>query len=224
MKTPVDFGHPDRPVVEGRTLFKRLFGSKSTATQAPVVVVSGLPRSGTSMMMKMLEAGGVPVLIDGIRGADSDNPKGYYEYERVKQLDKGDTAWVVEARGKAVKVIAALVQHLPADSEYRVIFMARDINEVLASQRKMLQNRDEDPRGQDVADAEMAALFARHVEQVRTWMAAQPNIQVLDIDYNAMLADPGPFVERVAAFLPMAVETAAMAAIVDPALYRNRNG
>ena len=206
-------------------MFKRWFGKETQEDRQPVVVVSGLPRSGTSMMMKMLDAGGIPVVIDGIRGADRDNPKGYYEFERVKQLDKGDTAWVADAQGKAVKVISALLQHLPADQEYRVIFMERNIDEVLASQRKMMQNRGEggkDAGGEDVPDAEMAALFARHVEQVEAWMAQQPNVQVLHIDYNALLADPAPFVARLHDFLPFALDTAAMTAVVDPDLYRNR--
>ncbi|MCB0073830.1 MAG: sulfotransferase, partial [Caldilineaceae bacterium] len=125
-------------------------------------------------------------------------------------------------------------QHLPADQEYRIIFMERNIDEVLASQRKMMQNRGEggnvaggnvasDTAGsEDVPDAEMAALFARHVEQVEAWMAQQPNVQVLHIDYNALLADPAPFVARLHDFLPFALDTAAMTAVVDPDLYRNR--
>ena len=206
-------------------MFKRWFGKETQEDRQPVVVVSGLPRSGTSMMMKMLDAGGIPVVIDGIRGADRDNPKGYYEFERVKQLDKGDTAWVADAQGKAVKVISALLQHLPDDQEYRVIFMERNIDEVLASQRKMMQNRgegDDVAGGEDVPDAEMAALFARHVDQVQAWMVQQPNVRVLHIDYNALLADPAPFVARLHDFLPFALDTAAMTAVVDPDLYRNR--
>ena len=112
----------------------KLFGRKKE--QPFVTVVSGLPRSGTSMMMKMLEAGGIDPIQDGIRTPDSDNPKGYYEYERVKQLDKGDTAWVADAQGKSVKVISALLRYLPADYEYRILFMRRDLDEILASQAK----------------------------------------------------------------------------------------
>ncbi|HZD55295.1 MAG TPA: hypothetical protein VE136_01120, partial [Anaerolineales bacterium] len=99
-----------------------------------MTIVSGLPRSGTSMMMKMLEAGGVPPLTDEIRTADRDNPKGYYEFERVKKMPDGDKAWMVEARGKSVKVISALLEHLPPQYDYKVIFMRRDMNEILASQ------------------------------------------------------------------------------------------
>ena len=98
----------------------------------PVIVVSGLPQSGTSMMMKMLEAGGVPVWLDGVRTPDDQNPKGYYELERVKQLDKGlDKSWVRAGRGRAVKVISSLLEHLPPDNNYHVVFMNRDIQEVL---------------------------------------------------------------------------------------------
>ena len=110
-------------------MFKRLFGRK----HKPITIVSGLPRSGTSMMMKMLEAGGIPIVQDGIRTANTDNPKGYYEFERVKQLPKGDTAWLADSHGKAVKIISALLKHLPSDYEYKVLFMRRDLDEVTAS-------------------------------------------------------------------------------------------
>jgi hypothetical protein len=117
---------------------------RSTAMDA-VVVVSGLPRSGTSMMMSMLEAGGLPLLKDDVRTADTDNPKGYFEFERVKKLREGDVDWLPEAQGRAVKIISYLLLHLPATYDYRVIFMQRDLDEVMASQRKMLTHRGEDP-------------------------------------------------------------------------------
>ena len=120
---------------------KKLFTQQAEQT---ITIVSGLPRSGTSMMMKMLEAGGIPPLTDEIRTADTDNPKGYYEFERVKKMDKGDTAWLENAQGKSVKVISALLKHLPSDYRYRVIFMRRDMSEILASQKKMLDHRGED--------------------------------------------------------------------------------
>ena len=134
--------------------FKKLFKSEEAQF---ITVVSGLPRSGTSMMMKMLEAGGILPIIDNIRTADEDNPKGYYEFERVKAIDKGDTEWVADAQGKSVKVISALLKHLPSDHQYRVIFIRRHMDEILASQRKMLLRRGEDPDKMD--DAEMALLF-----------------------------------------------------------------
>jgi hypothetical protein len=186
----------------------------------PVIVVSGLPRSGTSMMMKVLEAGGLPVLIDGLRTADTDNPEGYYEFERVKGLDKGDTTWLTEAQGKAVKVISALLEHLPPDQPYRVIFMHRQIEEVLRSQRKMLEHRGETTDAVD--DAELAALFAKHLDKVKNWLAAQPNFVVLEIHYNQMLADPLPHVQTVNQFLGDTLDEASMAAVINPNLYRNR--
>ena len=184
-----------------------------------MVIVSGLPRSGTSMMMKMLEAGGMPLLIDGVRAADEDNPKGYYEYERVKGLDDGDVAWVAEAQGKAVKVISALLEYLPPAYEYRVLFMNRRLPEVIASQRKMLARRGQ---SSDLDDEQLAALLRDHLTQVKAWLHRQPNFRVLELDYNAMLADPAPWVERIHAFLGVGLNTQAMSEVIDPKLYRNR--
>jgi len=192
----------------------------SMATAMPVVVVSGLPRSGTSMMMKVLEAGGLPVLIDGLRSADKDNPEGYYEYERVKELDKGDTAWVGDAQGKVVKVISALLEYLPPDYPYRVIFMNRNIEEVLNSQRKMLTHRGENVDA--VNDAEMADLFAKHLVKVKSWLRAQPNFSVLEVDYNAMLQSPDRYIGMINQFIDNALDEPAMAEVINPDLYRNR--
>lgn len=197
------------------SFFKKLF----THTQ-PIIIVSGLPRSGTSMMMKMLEAGGIPPLTDQIRAADDDNPKGYYEFERVKQLDKGDTAWVADAQGKAVKVISQLLRHLPADQEYRVIFMRRHMDEILASQKKMLVHRGEDPHR--VSDEELTALFEKHLVHVTQWLDQQPNIKTLYLHYSDVLADPHPAANQINAFLDGRLDTQAMTISVDPALYRNR--
>jgi len=185
-----------------------------------ITVVSGLPRSGTSMIMKMLEAGGMAALTDGQRAADADNPKGYYEFERVKALPKGDTGWLPQADGKAVKVISALLEHLPPDYTYRVIFVRREMAEVLASQRKMLARRDE-PADQ-VSDAELTRLFEKHLRKVEGWLAAQPNISVLDVDYNEMLRDPGPYISQINTFLGNSLDATKMARVVDPGLYRNR--
>lgn len=205
----------------------KLFG-KSAKPEAPtqpksseaIAVVSGLPRSGTSMMMKMLEAGGLPALTDAIRTADNDNPKGYYEFERVKQMDKGDTAWLPEARGKVVKVISALLRYLPADYQYRVIFVRREMEEILASQRKMLVNRGEDPDKMD--DAQMAALFEKHIKQIETWLASQPNIATHYLHYSDILADPETAAASINTFLGGTLDVEKMALVVDPNLYRNR--
>src|SRR5512143_517954 len=164
-----------------------------------VTIVSGLPRSGTSMMMKMLEAGGLPPLTDNIRIADEDNPKGYYEFERVKQLPKGDVAWLPDAQGKVVKVIAALLPSLPGGYHYSIIFMQRAMPEVLASQRQMLIRRGEDPN--KIPDDVMAKLFEKHLRQVDEWMGQQANVARLDVNYNAMLKNPQPLVVQINAFL-----------------------
>jgi len=184
-----------------------------------VLIVSGLPRSGTSMMMKMLAAGGLPVLTDEIRSADIDNPQGYYEFERVKQIET-DQAWLEEARGKVVKMIAALLKHLPPDYDYQVIFVQRRIEEILASQRQMLIRRGEPI--DTISDERMAALFQKHVERVQAWLAEQPNFDVLYVHYNSILEEPLPHARRINEFLGAALDVERMAAVVDPTLYRQR--
>lgn len=207
---------------------RRLFGGKTEKAAFDgtdlaandVIIVSGLPRSGTSMMMKVLEAGGLPVVVDGQRTADDDNPKGYYEFERVKQMGKGDVAWVADAQGKVVKVISALLIHLPSEYNYKIIFMLRDFDEVLRSQQKMLANRGEEDKG--VSDKEMSKLFVKHLQSVDEWFKKQPNMDVLHIDYNRMVLDPQPYVEKINRFLPQQLDVEAMNVVVDPDLYRNR--
>jgi hypothetical protein len=197
-------------------ILKKLFGKR----QSPVIIVSGLPRSGTSMMMRILEKGGVPALVDGIRTPNDDNPKGYYEFERVKKLPEGDIAWLRDAPGKAVKIIAALLAHLPNAYTYRVLFMRRKMDEILASQRRMLERRGEDP--DTIDDAEMSRLFEAHVAQVHRWMDQQSHVTYLDVDYNEVLADPVLCLAQVDDFLELSLDLEAMTAVVDPTLYRQR--
>ncbi|MFN2264534.1 MAG: sulfotransferase domain-containing protein [Anaerolineales bacterium] len=185
-----------------------------------ITIVSGLPRSGTSMMMKMLEAGGIPPFTDHIRTPDDDNPKGYYEFERVKKLPDGDTAWLRDARGKAVKVISALLEHLPSGYAYRVLFMQRKMDEILASQKKMLV-RSGKPTDQ-VSDEQMAKMYTKHLAKVSAWLAEQDNFSVVYLDYNQMLVDPQKYASQVSQFLGSTLDPRAMAAIVDPNLYRQR--
>ncbi|MBN1580897.1 MAG: sulfotransferase domain-containing protein [Anaerolineae bacterium] len=188
-------------------------------TQKTITIVSGLPRSGTSMMMKMLHAGGMDVLTDEIRTADEDNPKGYYEFERVKQLPE-DTAWLPDAENKAVKVISALLLKLPSDYNYKVIFMRRNIQEILESQRRMLIRRGE-PTDR-VSDDKIALAFQKHLEHVESWLDEQPNIEVLYVDYNATLRYPAHSIQLVDRFLGSVLDTQKMARVIDPALYRRR--
>jgi hypothetical protein len=187
--------------------------------QDRIVVVSGLPRSGTSMLMYALQAGGMTLLTDQIRAPDIDNPKGYYEFERVKRLPQGDVGWLEDACGKCVKIISALLTYLPSHYRYGVIFMHRNIDEVLASQRKMLARRGQiSPEN----DNNMKALLLQHVNDVRDWLVKQPHFALFDADYNAMLADPASWVVRINAFLGGSLDVAAMQAAVDTTLYRNR--
>jgi len=186
----------------------------------PIVVVSGLPRSGTSMVMKMLEAGGLSVLTDGIRTADEDNPKGYYEVERVKNLaQEADKGWLAEARGKVVKVISFLLKSLPSHFNYRVVFIRREIEEVLASQRKMLARRGET---EDTAPERMRALFADDLWRANYQLKHRPEFETLEVHYSAVLAQPLEAARRLDAFLGGGLDVEAMAAVVDPQLYRNR--
>jgi hypothetical protein len=197
-----------------RRLYRRLrYGE-------PIVVVSGLPRSGTSMIMKMLEAGGLPVLTDGLRAADEDNPKGYYEVERVKNLaQESDKRWLSQAKGKGVKVISYLLRSLPADLNYRVVFIRRELEEVLASQKKMLDRRGE---AHDLAPEKMRELFQDDVWRSTWLLKNRPQFESLEVSYTEILARPEEQARRINAFLGGRLDARAMAAAVDPALYRNR--
>lgn len=199
--------------------FARLF-HRSQPTPPPVVIVSGLPRSGTSMMMKMLKAGGLELLTDEQRRADEDNPQGYFEFERVKKLKEGDVGWVAEAQGKAVKVISYLLQGLPPDRRYKVIFMQRDMQEILASQKQMLIRRGE-PTDR-VSDEEMATLFEKHLKQIEAWLEEQPNMDVLYVHYSEILNDPHTLASTVARFLGIPLNVEQMAAVPDERLHRQR--
>jgi len=174
------------------------------------------------MMMRMLEAGGLEVLTDHVRQPNEDNPNGYYEFERVKKLPEGDTAWLKTAEGKVVKIISALLMHLPPDYTYKILFMRRSMEEVLASQKQMLIRRGEPT--DKVDDAEMARLFEKHLLEVRSWLERQSYLTYLDVDYNAMLYDPRPHITQVITFLGRSLNVEKMVEVVDPALYRQRKG
>jgi len=185
-----------------------------------VVVVSGLPRSGTSMMMKMLEAGGLEPLTDGIRKADNDNPRGYYEFERVKKL-KEDKAWLSEARGRVVKIISQLLLELPGEYEYRIIFVRRDMDEILDSQMKMMTRRGTVKEG-GASPEKMRDLLLRHLDQIFAWLDQQKQMKYVTVNYNEILADPTDAIARINTLLDGELDTEAMSKTVDPALYRQR--
>jgi hypothetical protein len=188
---------------------------------APIFVVSGLPRSGTSLMMQMLAAGGIPSLTDNERTADNDNPHGYLEFERVKRLPQGDTTWLAEAEGRVVKVISALLPSLPATHHYRILFMQRDLDEVLASQRVMLARRGE-PVPSATEEAELRTIFAAHLSKTEQWLKAQSNVRLLFVPYRELVQHPDTLVPQIAAFCDTEMDEAAMLASVDSTLYRNK--
>ena len=186
----------------------------------PVIIVSGLPRSGTSMMMKMLAEGGLPIVTDELRRADDDNPNGYFELEVVKQLREGNSTWLKEAPGKGVKVISSLLEYLPQEYQYKIIFMERDSKETLASQKKMLDHRGQTPK---LSDEAMEQQFQNHLAAIKSWLVRQPNMDVLYVNYNALLTEPGSLCLKIGNFLGLPLDQARMLTIPDGNLYRNRN-
>jgi hypothetical protein len=184
-----------------------------------ITIVSGLPRSGTSLMMQMLAAGGLFVLSDGERKADTDNPRGYLEWERIKQLPK-EPGLIAEAEGKVVKVISQLLLSLPDGHEYRVILMQRPLPEVLKSQDEMLRRRGTLAGNGDSSPIEEA--FQRHLIEVNRWLNGKANAQVLRVHYHRTLREPKAAAEAVAEFLKVPLDIEAMTREVDQSLYRNR--
>jgi hypothetical protein len=182
-----------------------------------IVIVSGLPRSGTSLMMQMLDHGGIAVVTDNIRTADTDNPRGYYEYEAVKAIER-DASWLPSTRGKAFKMVSQLLYHLPATEQFRIIFMERDMEEMCISQEKMLERlgRPAAPREQIIT------AFQKHLERLRPWLAKQPNMQVLYVRYRDVVQQPAEEAQRINEFLNGRADAEKMAESVDPSLYRNR--
>ena len=187
-----------------------------------ITVVSGLPRSGTSLAMQMLQRGGMPLLTDGERTADEDNPRGYWEYEEVKRLAQG-CAWIAEARGHAVKVISHLVEYLPVSERYRVVRVQRDMDEVLASQAKMISRLNRpapDP-------AIVRRAFETHMQSFEDSMSTRKDSVMLTVEYGKIITTPGEIAREIATFIqdhegPI-LDINAMADAVDQNLYRNRN-
>lgn len=184
-----------------------------------IIIVSGLPRSGTSMMMKALETGGIPVLTDNIRKKDKDNPQGYYEFEPVKKT-RQNPDWLKQASGKAVKMVYRLCYDLPQKYQYRVIFMQRDIREVLASQKEMLKRKGKDSSGEE----EMAHLFKKELKEFKNWINKQNNFKLMTVNYAAAIKNPAKEFEKVKIFLAPEknIDVFKMSLIVNPDLYRIR--
>jgi hypothetical protein len=184
---------------------------------AEIIIVSGLPRSGTSMMMQILDASGVEVVTDNLRTADADNPRGYYEFEKVKQV-KRDASWLPGIRGKAVKMVSQLLLDLPPTEHYRVVFMERDFAEMLDSQERMLRRL-----GREAAPREtIIPAYSAHLERVHQWLQLQPHIAVLRVGYKALVERPEAEVIRLNGFLGGRLDVSRAVGAVDPSLYRNR--
>ena len=183
-------------------------------------IVSGLPRSGTSLMMQILKAGGLEVMTDQQRTADEDNPEGYYEWEEIKRVGEDPTI-LAQADGKVIKVVSALIPSLPAIHRYRVIFMTRPISEVVASQTKMIERRG--TRGANLPPEKLTETLERHRTTIRHGLGSAPNFEVLEVDYPRLIADPGTWAEKINEFLGGKLDIAAMAASVKPELHRHRS-
>jgi len=185
-----------------------------------ITVVSGLPRSGTSLMMGMLQASGYELLIDNLRQEDYFNPKGYFEYELVKNLKQGDNQWLEYASGKVVKIVSPLLQYLPAAYFYKIIFMQRNLAEVLTSQAKMLGGlqKPADPE----EDRILEKAYQDHLAKVDAWLIRQATFQTCHVSYNQLLSAPREILEQLAIFLERPLQVDRMIAAIDPNLYRNR--
>jgi hypothetical protein len=186
---------------------------------APVFVVSGLPRSGTSMMMRMLDAGGLPALTDGVRPSDQDNPDGYYEFEPVKTLEH-NASWIDEARGRVIKIVYVHLRHLPASVNYKIIFMRRIIEEIIASRDEMLR-RAGMPVSR-IGQTRWSAYFDQELRETERWLIKQSNFEVLYVDYNQTVADAAHACHLVKNFLCLDLEIERMQSIATRTLYRQR--
>jgi len=184
-----------------------------------ITIVSGLPRSGTSMMMKMLEAGGMELVVDNIRQADEDNPNGYYEFEKVKKI-KEDFSWLEETTGKAFKMVSVLLYNLPAGKHYKIIFMERKMEEMIASQNKMLERKDLTKN--ESGDEKMGEFFKNHLNKIKQWFLGQKNMEILYVNYNSLIDDSQKNAENVNRFIGGNLDTVKMSSIVDKSLYRQR--
>ena len=184
----------------------------------PIYVVSGLPRSGTSMAMALLQAGGMPIFSDGIRQADFDNPNGYFEYAGAGSL-RSDSSWVYESADKAVKVVSPLLRFLPSELYYRIVFMRRDVREIALSQEEMLRRRGREVPGKP---SDIERIMRAHLVQIETWLSQQNNMSVCYMDYGWVIGNPVAASEKLVQFAELKGLPIEMAEVVDKCLYRQR--
>jgi len=213
---------PTSDTLSARSIPRAKFDPSSLAparNDAPfATIVSGLPRSGTSLMMQMLAAGGVPPLHDGHRPADVDNPRGYFEFAPAKNL-RADPSWLPHAKGRALKLVAQLLPFLPPGHDCRIVFMERSFDEVLASQETMLKRNRR--IGAALAPDKLRAVYEQQLARVSE-ILEQRRLPVLHVTHADCLADAAAVAARVKAFLNLPLNSAAMAGAVDRSLYRQR--
>ena len=190
-----------------------------TPTQKAITIVAGLPRSGTSLMMQMLDAGGMPVLTDQIRQPDDDNPRGYYEFEAVKKV-KEEPAWLERAPGHAVKMVYRLLYDLPGGFTYQVVFTRRKLEEVVASQETMLQRNGKG--GSELDEAQLVAIYRRQLEQFDAWIESRPNFSIFYVDHHDVLDDTERVAHELNQFLGGQLDVEAMTRVPDRSLHRQK--
>jgi predicted AlkP superfamily phosphohydrolase/phosphomutase/tetratricopeptide (TPR) repeat protein len=211
-------GEGDRRVHQS-TVSANHFGSEVDPAQI-ITIVSGLPRSGTSLMMQLLVAAGRQALTDSKRAADQDNPLGYFEFEKAIELAK-DTSWLQQARGKVVKIVAQLLPHLPSNEHYHIIFMERDLTEVIASQKTMLARQSR--RGAELDEQKLRHTYTSQLNRVHTQLARRPEVRMLTVSYSDLVADPMTQVSALAEFLRAPFDSQAAANAVRPDLHRQKS-
>ena len=199
------------------SILKKMFRSKNDKC---VIIVSGLPRSGTSMMMQILEKGGLEIVTDNIRKADKDNPKGYYEFEKVKEIEN-DTSWLSRCRGKVVKMVSMLLFELPDNRKYKIVFMERNMDEILASQKKMLERLKKED-GED--DETIRDGYTKHLRKIKDWLKEKKNFEVLYVSYNDIIKEPHSYITDLNKFFDNKLDPDEMLKVVDRSLYRQRKG
>jgi hypothetical protein len=195
------------------------WGGREVDSTQIITIVSGLPRSGTSLMMQLLVAAGREALTDAKRPSDEDNPLGYFEFEKATGLAK-DTAWLAQARGKVVKIVAHLLPHLPATQDYRIIFMERDLSEVIASQKTMLTRQGR--RGAELEDEKLRETYIAQLQRIHAQLARRPEVQMLTVRYAELVVDPIREVSAIAEFLGKPFDDAAAVAAIRPELHRQK--
>ena len=186
----------------------------------PITVVSGLPRSGTSLLMQMLFAGGMEIYSDQKRPADENNPRGYYEHETVKNLHK-NASFLQEVQGKAVKIISSLLMYLPQSFQYNILFLRRNLDEIILSQNIMLEKLNAKVDNEN--PEEIKKEFLRHLHAVHLWLQQQENVRFIYVDHSSIINEPGRTAEYITEFLQIDLDIPKMTAVVDLSLYRTKS-